>query len=189
MYKDDHKEEILQSVGETTKKLMINNASTFLSTVDNLKVPSEGFWLGGNKGRVTRTDEIPNVVEQSVNVPVLLIRKEIREVIQLIPQGRISDRVVEQILDIPIPEIQETDADNQPGVMTKDSNLLGTFHLNWTPSAPHGVAQIGATFDTDANEILNASAQDKSTGEFDQIAITSGRRSLVLERSAVATTR
>ena len=44
------------------KKVIINDASTFLSTVNNLKVPLEGFWLGGDKYRVTRTDEIPNAL-------------------------------------------------------------------------------------------------------------------------------
>ena len=46
-------EEIAQFDGETVKKVMINDASTFLSTVNNLKAPPEGFWLGGDKYRVT----------------------------------------------------------------------------------------------------------------------------------------
>ena len=57
---DDNEEEIAQFDGETVKKVMINEASTFLSTVNNLKAPPERFWLGGDKYRVTRTDEIPN---------------------------------------------------------------------------------------------------------------------------------
>ena len=44
------------------KKVIINDGYTFLSTVNNLKVPLEGFWLGGDKYRVTRTDEIPNAL-------------------------------------------------------------------------------------------------------------------------------
>ena len=38
--------------------------------------------------------------------------------------------------------------------------------------APHGVPQIEATFDKNANEILNVSAQDKSTVRSNQITIT-----------------
>ena len=107
-------------------------------------------------------------------VPVSQIWKEIEKVIQLIAQDRISDRVVEQIVDIPVPQIQETDAGTQPGVhiqvfegecsMTKDSNFMGQFHLDGVPPAPHDVPQIGGTFDIDVKEILNVSAQNKSTG-------------------------
>ena len=60
--KDDHEEEIAQFDVETVRKVIINDASTFLSTVNNLKVPPEGFWLGEDKYRVTRTDEIPKAL-------------------------------------------------------------------------------------------------------------------------------
>merc|ERR1712154_734809 len=56
--------------------------------------------------------------------------------------------------------------------MTKDNNLLGKFHLDGIPPAPRGVPQIEVTFDIDANGILNVSAEDKSTGESNQITIT-----------------
>ena len=49
----------------------------------------------------------PQAGEQIVDLQVPQIRKEIGEVIQLIPQERISDCVVEQIIDSPIPQIQE----------------------------------------------------------------------------------
>ena len=61
--------------------------------------------------------------------------------IQLIPQARISDRVVEQTVDIPSPQIQggRTDARNQLGVLiqvfegeravAKDKYLLGMFRM------------------------------------------------------------
>ena len=39
----DHEEDIAQFDGETVKKVMINETSTFLSTVDHLKVPPEVF--------------------------------------------------------------------------------------------------------------------------------------------------
>ena len=48
--KGDHKEEITQCVGEIVKKMMINESSTFLSTIDNVKISPEGF-----DSEVTRT--------------------------------------------------------------------------------------------------------------------------------------
>ena len=74
------------------------------------------------------------------------------------------------------------DADIQPCVliqvlesereMTKDSNLLGKFHLDGIAVAPCSVPQIEVTFDINANEMLNVSAQDRSTGKFNQATIT-----------------
>ena len=57
VYKDDHEEEILQADGETVKKMMVNEASTLLCVVTTGKAPPEGFWLGRNKYRITRTDD------------------------------------------------------------------------------------------------------------------------------------
>ena len=45
MCKDDREEEIAKFDGDTIRK-------------DNLKATSEGFWLRGNKNRVTRMDEM-----------------------------------------------------------------------------------------------------------------------------------
>eukprot|EP00971_Amphidinium_carterae_P156439 3100914-Amphidinium_carterae.1 len=56
IFKEDHEEEILQEDGETVKKVTINEASTLKATIDNLKAPPEGLWLGGQKYRITRTD-------------------------------------------------------------------------------------------------------------------------------------
>ena len=41
--KGDHEEEIMQFDGETVKKMMINEISTYLSTIDNVKISPEGF--------------------------------------------------------------------------------------------------------------------------------------------------
>ena len=49
-YKGDHEEEITQFEGETVKKMMINEISTFLSNVDNVKISPGGF-----DSEVTRT--------------------------------------------------------------------------------------------------------------------------------------
>ena len=51
----------------------------------------------------------------------------------------------------------------------KDDGLLGKFHFDGIPSAPRGAQQIEVTFDIDAKDVLNASAQDKFTVKSNQI--------------------
>merc|ERR1712118_615482 len=63
--------------------------------------------------------------------------------------------------------------------LTKDCHLLGRFDLNGIPAAPRGQPQIEATFEVDANGILNVGAEDKGSGKSEKITITndSGRLS------------
>jgi len=56
--------------------------------------------------------------------------------------------------------------------MTKDNHLLGKFELSNIPSAPRGVPQIEVTFEIDVNGILHVAAEDKGTGNKEQITIT-----------------
>ena len=55
MCKDGREEEIAKFGGETTR---METVFRNVSIVNNLNATSEGFWLGGNKNRVTRTDEM-----------------------------------------------------------------------------------------------------------------------------------
>ena len=69
--------------------------------------------------------------------------------------------------------VAETDAADQPGALiqgldsegavTKDNYLLSKFRLDGTQSAPCGAPEVEVTFIIDAKELLNVSAQDKST--------------------------
>jgi len=59
--------------------------------------------------------------------------------------------------------------------MTKDNHLLGKFELTGIPPAPRGVPQIEVTFEIDVNGILNVAAEDKGTGNKNQITITNDK--------------
>ena len=55
--------------------------------------------------------------------------------------------------------------------MTKDNHLLGTFDLNGIPPARRGIPQIEVTFEIDVNGILKVIAEDKGTGQKNNITI------------------
>jgi len=65
--------------------------------------------------------------------------------------------------------------------MTKDNHLLGKFELSGLPPAPRGVPQIEVTFEIDVNGILNVAAEDKGTGNKQQITITNDKGRLSQE--------
>lgn len=63
--------------------------------------------------------------------------------------------------------------------LVKDNHKLGNFDLTGIPPAPRGTPQIEVTFEVDANGILQVVAQDKATGNKNQVVISndSGRLS------------
>ena len=99
--------------------------------------------------------------------------------------GGVFTKLIERNTTIPSKKSQvfSTAADGQTSVevhvlqgereMAADNKTLGRFQLTGIPPAPRGIPQIEVTFDIDANGIVNVSAKDQSTGNTQNVAITS----------------
>jgi molecular chaperone DnaK len=99
-------------------------------------------------------------------------------------QGGVFTKLIEKNTTIPTrkSEIFTTAQDNQSQVeihvlqgerdIAAHNKSLGRFHLTGIPPAPRGVPQVEVTFDIDSNGILHVSAEDKGTGEKQEIEIT-----------------
>ena len=68
--------------------------------------------------------------------------------------------------------------------MTKGNNLLGTFELSGIPPAPRGIPQIEVMFEIDVNGILRVSAEDKGTGNKNNIVLQNNQNRLSEEEIA-----
>ena len=101
-------------------------------------------------------------------------------------KGGLFERLIEKNTTIPTEEskIFTTAADNQTSVsvrvfqgereIAEENELLGEFMLTGIPPAPAGTPQIEVTFAIDENGIVNVSAEDKGSGNQEEITIEGG---------------
>ena len=110
--------------------------------------------------------------------------------------GGVATALIERNTTIPTQKSQRfsTASDMQRSVeinvvqgerpMASDNKSLGKFILDGIPPAPRGVPQVEVIFDIDADGILNVSAQDKATGNRQQVTIqaSSGLTDIEIEQ-------
>ncbi|WP_152040893.1 molecular chaperone DnaK [Salinigranum salinum] len=101
-------------------------------------------------------------------------------------KGGLFERLIDKNTTIPTEEskIFTTAADSQTRVQVRvfqgereiaDKNeLLGEFQLSGIPPAPAGTPQIEVSFNIDENGIVNVSAEDKGSGNKEDITIEGG---------------
>jgi molecular chaperone DnaK len=101
-------------------------------------------------------------------------------------KGGIFERLIDKNTTIPTEEskIFTTAADNQTSVnirvfqgereIAEENELLGAFQLTGIPPAPAGTPQIEVTFNIDENGIVNVEAEDKGSGNAEDITIEGG---------------
>ncbi len=101
-------------------------------------------------------------------------------------KGGLFERLIEKNTTIPTEEskIFTTAADNQTSVQVRvfqgereianQNELLGEFMLAGIPPTPAGTPQIEVSFNIDENGIVNVSAEDKGSGNQENITIEGG---------------
>jgi molecular chaperone DnaK len=101
-------------------------------------------------------------------------------------KGGLFERLIDKNTTIPTEEskIFTTAADNQTQVQVRvfqgereianKNELLGEFQLTGIPPAPAGTPQIEVSFNIDENGIVNVAAEDKGSGNKEDITIEGG---------------
>jgi molecular chaperone DnaK len=138
--------------------------------------PDEAVALGAAIQGGVLSGEVDDIV--LVDVTPLSLGVEVK--------GGLFERLIEKNTTIPTEEskIFTTAQDNQTQVqirvfqgereIAEENELLGEFALTGIPPAPAGTPQIEVTFALDENGIVDVSAEDKGSGNTENITIEGG---------------
>src|SRR6056297_1713251 len=138
--------------------------------------PDEAVALGAAVQGGVLSGEVDDIV--LVDVTPLSLGIEVK--------GGLFERLIEKNDAIPTTasKVFTTAADNQTNVQIRvfqgereianENELLGAFSLTGIPPAPAGTPQIEVSFNIDENGIVNVEAEDKGSGNEEEITIEGG---------------
>ena len=174
--KSDIDEVIL--VGGSTRMPMIQGKVEEITGQEPKKNvnPDEAVALGAAIQAGVLSGDVDDIV--LVDVTPLSLGVEVK--------GGLFERLIEKNTTIPTEEskVFTTAQANQTQVqirvfqgereIAEENELLGEFMLSGIPPAPAGVPQIEVTFEIDENGIVNVSAEDRESGNKEDITIEGG---------------
>jgi molecular chaperone DnaK len=174
--KDDIDEVIL--VGGSTRMPMIQEKVHEMTGQEPKKNvnPDEAVALGAAIQAGVLSGDVDDIV--LVDVTPLSLGVEVK--------GGLFERLIEKNTTIPTEEskVFTTAQANQTQVqirvfqgereIAEENELLGEFMLSGIPPSPAGVPQIEVTFELDENGIVNVSAEDRESGNKEDITIEGG---------------
>ena len=165
-------------VGGSTRMPMIQEKVEELTGQEAKKNvnPDEAVALGAAIQGGVLSGDVDDIV--LVDVTPLSLGLEVK--------GGLFERLIEKNTTIPTEEskVFTTAQANQTQVQIRvfqgereiadENELLGAFMLTGIPPAPAGVPQIEVTFEIDENGIVNVSAEDRESGNKEDITIEGG---------------
>jgi molecular chaperone DnaK len=173
-YSEDDTDEVIL-VGGSTRMPMVQDKVEELTGKEPKKNvnPDEAVALGAAIQGGVLAGEVDDII--LLDVTLLSLGIEVK--------GGLFERLIEKNTTIPVEEskVFTTAVDNQTSIqvrvfqgereISEENELLGEFMLTGIPPVPAGTPQIKVSFKIDADGILKVSAEDKGSGESEEITV------------------